>query len=111
MQSRCGFEVLFGVVMPVMHSESLDDHRKAAAVITELIAKGQREKEATLVGMLTQTQQYMGQHTKVLEKFGRYPSRNGAMGRENTAAEEVYLAGPLSDWCGRLCFARGLGLI
>jgi len=33
-------------------------------------------------------------------KFGRYPHRNGALGRENTPDEEVWLADVenLPDW-------------
>lgn len=66
-ETRNGFEVLFAVVMPVMHSESLADHRKAEAVIAQLVAKAEKEEHATLVGMLRQTSSYMAQHTRVLE--------------------------------------------
>ena len=30
-------------------------------------------------------------HNTTIEKFGRYPTRNAALGRENTEAEMVYL--------------------
>jgi len=33
-----------------------------------------------------------------LQRFGRYPSRNGAIGRGSTPEEVEYLAGELSDW-------------
>ena len=33
-------------------------------------------------------------HTDVVERFGRYPHRNRAMGREDTAEEAEWLA----DW-------------
>ena len=35
---------------------------------------------------------YDEMHTEPLEKFGRYPHRNGALGRANTKAEQEYLA-------------------
>jgi hypothetical protein len=66
-ETRNGFEVLFAVLMPIMHSESLADHRKAEAVIAQLVSKGEKEEDATLVGMLNQTSSYMAQHTRVLE--------------------------------------------
>ena len=67
METRNGFEVLFAVLMPVMHSESLVDHRKAEGIIAQLVTRGEKEQDATLVGMLRQTSSYMAQHTRVLE--------------------------------------------
>lgn len=37
-------------------------------------------------------------HAAVIEEFGRFPSRNAALGRESTAAEKVYLAKPGAGW-------------
>ena len=38
-------------------------------------------------------------HAVVLEEFGRYPSRNKSLGRQNTAEEEKYIQSGLS-WGG-----------
>lgn len=37
-------------------------------------------------------------HAAVIEEFGRFPSRNDALGRESTEAEKVYLAKPGAGW-------------
>ncbi|MPT47403.1 MAG: DUF924 domain-containing protein [Sphingobium sp.] len=37
-------------------------------------------------------------HAAVIEKFGRYPSRNAALGRASTEAELAYLAQPGAGW-------------
>ena len=37
-------------------------------------------------------------HFAVIEKFGRYPSRNAALGRASTDAELAYLAQPGAGW-------------
>jgi uncharacterized protein (DUF924 family) len=37
-------------------------------------------------------------HAEVLAKFGRYPSRNAALGRISTEAEEGYLSRPDAGW-------------
>lgn len=37
-------------------------------------------------------------HAAVLARYGRYPSRNAALGRESTAAERDYLSRPDAGW-------------
>jgi uncharacterized protein (DUF924 family) len=41
---------------------------------------------------------YARQHAEVIARFGRYPSRNAALGRVSTPAEEEYLAQPGAGW-------------
>ena len=36
---------------------------------------------------------YAISHLSIIERFGRFPHRNAALGRENTSDEETYLAG------------------
>ena len=38
--------------------------------------------------------QYAESHRQLIERFGRFPHRNAALGRENTPEEEEYLAQP-----------------
>jgi uncharacterized protein (DUF924 family) len=38
------------------------------------------------------------QHRAVIEEFGRFPSRNAALGRESTPAEQAYLSRPDAGW-------------
>lgn len=71
------------ITSPLMHSESLEDHDLALEVNSALakrspeIAKGNR-------GAFIE-------HRDVIVKFGRYPHRNAAMGRETTPEEKQWL--------------------
>lgn len=64
--------------MPYMHSESLVVHEEAVRLFTSL-----GNEEAL---------KYEQAHVEVLERFGRYPRRNAALGRESTPAELDYIA-------------------
>ena len=64
--------------MPFMHSESLRVHDEALRLFTEL------GNAAAL--------HYEHRHREEIQRFGRYPGRNAALGRESTAAETAYLA-------------------
>ena len=63
--------------MPFMHSESLAIHGWAARLFG--------------AAMSDDNIQFLFDHTEVIERFGRYPSRNAALGRESTAQELEYL--------------------
>ena len=41
---------------------------------------------------------YARQHRDVIERYGRFPSRNAALGRTSTADEEEYLSRPGAGW-------------
>ena len=66
------------LLMPYMHSESLLVHEEAVRLFTEL------GRESALKFELA--------HVDVLRRFGRYPRRNAALGRESTAEELAYMA-------------------
>ena len=59
--------------MPLMHSEALDDHRL-------LIERGRGDDR------------YARGHRAIIERFGRYPHRNAALGRTSTPEEPRFLA-------------------
>jgi uncharacterized protein (DUF924 family) len=63
--------------MPFMHSESLAVHDEALKLFEAL-----GHKEAL---------RYEIAHRSVIERFGRYPSRNAILGRQSTAGELAYL--------------------
>lgn len=65
--------------MPFMHSESLVIHHEAMRLFAGEGLAIERE--------------YERRHRAVIERFGRYPHRNAALGRESTAAEVAFLAG------------------
>ncbi len=65
------------ILLPFMHSESLEIHKWARPHFLAL------EDEVTL--------DYEDQHVAVLEEFGRYPYQNEELGRESTPEEIAFL--------------------
>ena len=63
--------------MPFMHSESLVIHDKAMALFQE---EGMEENL-----------KYEKEHRDIIKRFGRYPHRNDALGRESTDEECEFL--------------------
>lgn len=41
---------------------------------------------------------YAREHAEVIDRFGRFPTRNAALGRESTAEERAYLSQPGVGW-------------
>lgn len=66
------------IYMPYMHSESLIVHQEAQRLFAEM---GNVE-----------TLDYEMKHVEVLRRFGRYPRRNEALGRESTPEEVEHMA-------------------
>ena len=65
------------VVMPFMHSESLEVHEWAAKWFDK--PGLERRKKYELL------------HREIIERFGRYPHRNHVLGRTSTPEEESFL--------------------
>jgi len=63
--------------LPFEHSEALADQRRSVELFRPL-------------GNETYTN-YAIEHLRVIERFGRFPHRNRALGRENTADEQAWL--------------------
>lgn len=72
------------VYMPFMHSESLIIHAEAMKYFAE------PGLEASL--------EYEVQHFNILQRFGRYPHRNEALGRKSTPREITFLQEPESSF-------------
>ncbi|KAJ5543204.1 hypothetical protein N7535_005633 [Penicillium sp. DV-2018c] len=98
--------------MPLMHSEDLAVHEQAAKVhedtakdMEEFLARDPEslseeekpcfkvlsEKAEALKALLSATVDYEERHKVIIERFGRYPHRNQALGREPTPEEIEYL--------------------
>ena len=71
------------VYLPFEHSEDLADQELSVRLFTALDAAGDGE-----------TLGYAVRHRDVIRRFGRFPHRNAALGRTNTADEAAYLAEP-----------------
>ncbi|MEH6388747.1 DUF924 family protein [Pseudomonas profundi] len=70
--------------MPFMHSESLVIHEQAMQLFS---IKG-----------LETSFRFEQRHKEILERFGRYPHRNAALGRPSTDAEIAFLKQPGSSF-------------
>jgi uncharacterized protein (DUF924 family) len=70
--------------LPFEHSEDLADQDRAVSLFESL--RGDGDYESVIA--------YAHRHREVIARFGRFPHRNAALGRENTAEETAYLAEP-----------------
>lgn len=69
--------------LPLEHSENLDDQNESVKLFSALTPN-----EQNLIGL-----DYAKRHRRVIERFGRFPNRNAALGRKSTLEEEEFLAG------------------
>ena len=70
----------------LLHAEDVQLHDRAAAFLRE--HTGESHAPVLADKLLPQ----LASHTAVLKRFGRYPHRNQALGREDTDAERAWLA-------------------
>lgn len=70
--------------MPLMHAENVEAQRMCLEKFTAL---GRPENL-----------RFAMDHAVVIEQFGRFPSRNAALGRESTPEELEYLKRPDAGW-------------
>lgn len=66
------------VYLPFEHSEALDDQRRSLELHRERLSAPDADAWARL-------------HLDIIERFGRFPHRNAALGRETTPAEQEFL--------------------
>jgi len=69
--------------LPFEHSEALEDQDLSCELMREFDAEQRR---------------YAERHRDIIRRFGRFPHRNGILGRENTAAEIEFLKQPGSGF-------------
>jgi uncharacterized protein (DUF924 family) len=67
--------------MPFMHSESREDQRRSVELFG-LLADEPGAPDVT---------SYAAGHRDIVERFGRFPHRNGILGRETTPEEAEFL--------------------
>lgn len=72
------------VFVPFEHSEAPRDQELSVKYFAGLADKSYLE--------------WAGKHKEIIDRFGRYPHRNAALGRESTPEEIVFLAGPGSSF-------------
>ena len=72
------------IYLPFMHSEALADQRQSVALFRQLV------QEREYLGSLA----YALKHLEIIERFGRFPHRNIALGRSSTSEEQEFLRQP-----------------
>jgi len=82
------------VYLPLEHSEELGDQRKAVRLFDRLATSVPAPDRPSFDGYLD----YARRHLAIIERFGRFPHRNAALGRETTAEEAAFLQLPGSSF-------------
>jgi uncharacterized protein (DUF924 family) len=75
--------------LPFEHAEDLSMQREALRLFAQL-----ERDEPALAGLL----QWAQRHHDIVERFGRFPHRNAALGRASTAEELAFLQQPGSGF-------------
>ncbi|MGQ9371875.1 DUF924 family protein [Azospirillum sp. ST 5-10] len=82
---ECNTDERLFLYLPFEHSEDLDDQRLSVTLYRERVG------EAVPVD-------FAERHLRVIERFGRFPHRNAALGRASTPEEEAFLKEPGSSF-------------
>lgn len=80
--------------MPLEHSESREIQKLSVRKFEEL----QNEAPSTLKKICASFLDYAVRHKEIIERFGRFPHRNQALGRSSTLKEEEFLKQPGSSF-------------
>lgn len=87
-----GFDAALGhaerkfLYMPLMHSEVLADQERSVELFQRLADEGAENGAVTV--------DYAIRHRDIVARFGRFPHRNGILGRESTPEEIELLKDP-----------------
>lgn len=79
------------VYLPFEHSESVSEQERCVALYTALAAEHPEDRSVDLTT-------YAEQHAAIIRRFGRFPHRNGILGRTSTAEEAAFLTQPGSGF-------------
>ena len=80
--------------MPLMHSESRDDHELSLIMYRQL----EEGAPPDLRALLENNYRYAQRHAAIVRRFGRYPHRNKVLGRTSTPEEIEFLKEPGSSF-------------
>lgn len=75
------------LIMPYEHSEQLSVQRAGIELFEGVVDRASTEWKPSSQGSLV----YARRHLEIIERFGRFPHRNAALGRESTIEEREYL--------------------
>ena len=75
--------------MPLQHAESLDDQELAVDRFLQVEREVASQHREVFAGF----RKYAQKHRDIIARFGRFPHRNGILGRRDTSEEAAWLAG------------------
>ncbi len=76
--------------MPLMHSEDKDVQRISVECFERLVEEA-KERRPENVSYYEWNLRYAREHFETIERFGRFPYRNQALGRNSTEEEKIFL--------------------
>ncbi|KAJ7280593.1 hypothetical protein C8J57DRAFT_1057364, partial [Mycena rebaudengoi] len=81
------------IYMPLMHSEFLEDHKTYERLVGRLVEELSSKKggDAAELAYAKMQLDYGRKHKELILRFGRFPYRNGDLGRKNTKEEQEWL--------------------
>jgi uncharacterized protein (DUF924 family) len=80
--------------LPFEHSESRADQERSVA----LFQAWAEAHDGPARDRALEQMRYVHRHAEIVERFGRFPHRNEALGRESTEAEIAFLKEPMSGF-------------
>ena len=82
------------IYMPLMHSESLSDQELCISTFKQLARDAPAARQEYVKGSI----HYAEEHRDLIVRFGRFPHRNKALGRQSTEKELEHLAAGASTY-------------
>jgi len=80
--------------VPLEHSEALADQQRSIALFQAWAEAHDGAARERALEMMP----YVHRHAEIIRRFGRFPHRNEALGRESTEAEIAFLREPMSSF-------------
>ncbi len=80
--------------LPFEHSESVEDQATSVRLFSALHDLAPDDVQATYRNFLD----YARRHKEIIDRFGRFPHRNGVLGRDSTPEEREFLKQPGSSF-------------
>ena len=80
-------ETLF-LYLPLEHAENLDPQNRCVALMEKLASRAPTQLSQAFAGF----SDYARRHRDIIQRFGRFPYRNKALGRTSSPEEVAYLA-------------------
>jgi len=77
--------------MPLMHSEFLEDHDLYLKLMEDLMQDLKSRGDEAAIAAAGRSLDSEKKHRDIIERFGRYPHRNAALGRDHTEEERKFL--------------------